>query len=117
MGCVGDPAQIHPFLTEIGRDRRSSGENPTDLGAAALHLAIRCASYDTVALLLGHRSISPNAIYPEGSGTTALHLAASLPRMDVLTLLLEQDDIDDTIRDGQGKTCLESQREGCCTGY
>ncbi|KAI0808977.1 Oxysterol-binding protein-domain-containing protein [Irpex lacteus] len=102
----GDPAQIHPFLTEIGRDRRSSGDY-ADLGAAALHLAIRCASYDTVALLLGHRSISPNAIYPAGSGTTALHLAASLPRMDALLLLLEQEGIDDTIRDNQGRTCLE----------
>ncbi|KAI0089766.1 Oxysterol-binding protein-domain-containing protein [Irpex rosettiformis] len=103
----GDPAQIHPFLTELGRDRRKSGEDTVDLGAAALHLAIRCASTDTVALLLGHRSISPNAIYPSGSGTTALHLAASLPRMDVLLLLLEQEGIDDTIRDSQGRTCLE----------
>ncbi|KAI0344300.1 hypothetical protein BDW22DRAFT_1327437 [Trametopsis cervina] len=106
----GDPAQIHPFLTEIGRERRNSGEDTVDLGAAALHLAIRCASCDTVSLLLGHRSISPNSVYPQGSGTTALHLAASLPRVDVLTLLLEQDTIDDSIRDSQGRTCLEAAR-------
>ncbi|KAJ3523915.1 hypothetical protein NM688_g8647 [Phlebia brevispora] len=101
----GDPALIHPFLTEIGRDKRQSTD--VDLGAAALHLAIRCASCDTVALLLGHRSISPNAVHPPGSGTTALHLAASLPRLDVVNLLLEQDGIDDTIRDSQGRTCLD----------
>ncbi|KIP04311.1 hypothetical protein PHLGIDRAFT_93663 [Phlebiopsis gigantea 11061_1 CR5-6] len=103
----GDPAQIHPFLTDIGRDRRQSAEGDVDLGAAALHLAIRCASCDTVALLLGHKSISPNAIHPPESGTTALHLAASLPRAEVVNLLLEQDGIDDTLRDSQGRTCLD----------
>jgi oxysterol-binding protein 1 len=36
-----------------------------------------------------------------------LHLAASLPRMDALTLLLDQEGIDDTIKDAQGRTCLE----------
>lgn len=50
---LGDPALIHPFLTEIGKDRRSSTSgqsqvqgkgNDYDTGAAALHLAIRCAS-------------------------------------------------------------------------
>ncbi|GJE89289.1 oxysterol-binding protein-domain-containing protein [Phanerochaete sordida] len=103
----GDPAQIHPFLADIGKERRSSEHGEVDLGAAALHLAIRCASCDTVALLLGHRSISPNAVHPPGSGTTALHLAASLPRLDVVSLLLEQEDIDDTLRDAQGRTCLD----------
>jgi hypothetical protein len=40
----GDTAVIHPFLTEIGKERRKSAEGDADLGAAALHLAIRCAS-------------------------------------------------------------------------
>ena len=62
---------------------------------------------DTISLLLSHRSISPNAVYPPGSGTTALHLAASLSRTDVVTLLLEQEGIDDSLRDNHGKTCLE----------
>lgn len=62
---------------------------------------------DTVSLLLAHRSIPPNAAHPPGSGITALHLAASLPRLDVVQLLLEQDGIDDTLRDSQGRTCLE----------
>ncbi|KAH9920538.1 Oxysterol-binding protein-domain-containing protein [Epithele typhae] len=103
----GDPARIHPFLTDITKDRRTSAESDTDLGAAALHLAIRCASCDTISLLSSHRSISPNAVYPPGSGTTALHLAASLSRTDVVNLLLEQEGIDDSLRDSQGKTCLE----------
>ncbi|KAI0933042.1 hypothetical protein AcW1_000018 [Taiwanofungus camphoratus] len=103
----GDPARIHPFLAEIGRDGRKSGEGDVDLGAAALHLSIRCASCDTVSLLLSHRSISPNAVYPSDSGITALHLAASLNRADVVNLLLEQEGINDTLKDSQGKTCLE----------
>ena len=43
---LGDPASIHPFLAEIGKDRRKSVDGSTDLdtGAAALHLAVRCAS-------------------------------------------------------------------------
>ena len=46
-------------------------------------------------------------MHPVGSGTTALHLAASLPRLDVVNVLLEQDGIDDTLRDAQGRTCLD----------
>lgn len=62
---------------------------------------------DTVALLLAHRAISPNSVHPPGSGTTALHLAASIARVDVVSMLLDQDGIDDTLRDSQGRTCLE----------
>ncbi|TFY74707.1 hypothetical protein EWM64_g9304, partial [Hericium alpestre] len=108
----GDPALIHPFLAEIGKEkeRRKSQDNEADVGAAALHLAIRVASKDIVALLLAHRSISPNAVHPPGSGTTALHLAASLGRADVVNLLLDQEGIDDTLRDRDGKTCKDVAR-------
>ena len=125
---LGDPALIHPFLAGLGKDRNSTRDNETDLGAAALHLAIRCASgaplgftatslllippvvVDTVSLLLSHRSISPNAVHPPASGTTALHLAASLGRADVVNLLLDQEGIDDTLRDSNGKTCIDVAR-------
>ncbi|KAI0268137.1 Oxysterol-binding protein-domain-containing protein [Gloeopeniophorella convolvens] len=106
----GNPSLIHPFLAEIGRERRKSREGAADPGAAALHLAIRCASIDTVSLLLSHRSISPNAVHPPTSGTTALHLAASLGRADVVCLFLEQEAIDDTLRDSNGKTCVDVAR-------
>ena len=64
----------------------------------------------TVQLLLSHRSISPNGIHPPGSGTTPLHLAASLGRADVVNLLLEQEGIDDSLRDSLGKTCRDLAR-------
>ena len=62
---------------------------------------------ETVTLLLSHRAISPNGVHPVGSGTTPLHLAASLGRVDIVTLLLEQDGIDDALRDRDGKTCKD----------
>lgn len=62
---------------------------------------------DTVALLLSHRAISPNGVHPPGSGTTALHLAASLGRVDIVNLLLEEEGINDTLRDAQGRTCRD----------
>ncbi|KAG0702561.1 Oxysterol-binding protein-domain-containing protein [Suillus ampliporus] len=99
----GDPALIHPFLTEIGKDRRKSVDGDLNTGAAALHLAIRCASVDTVQLLLSHRAISPNGVHPPGSGTTPLHLAASLGRADIIGMLLDQPGIDDTLRDNNAK--------------
>ncbi|KAH9475771.1 Oxysterol-binding protein-like protein 1 [Psilocybe cubensis] len=106
----GDPSVIHPFLAEISKDKRKSVDGDIDTGAAALHLAVRCGSVQTVALLLAHRAISPNGIHPPGSGTTALHLAASLGRADVVNLLLEQENIDDSIRDNQGRTCRDVAR-------
>lgn len=87
---------------------------------AVLHVSVSCPvcpvrcliapSGDTISLLLSHRSISPNAVYPPGSGTTALHLAASLSRTDVVNLLLDTEGIDDSLRDANGKTALEVAR-------
>ncbi|KAJ7674024.1 Oxysterol-binding protein-domain-containing protein [Mycena polygramma] len=117
----GDPALIHPFLAEIGKEKRKStsaaatsdgvdGDGAIDTGAAALHLAIRCASLETVTLLLSHRAISPNGVHPPGSGTTPLHLAAALGRADIVNLLLEQEGVDDTRVDAQGLTARECAR-------
>lgn len=45
----GDPTLIQPFLDEISRTKSDTGgqddvSEDYDMGAAALHLAIRCAS-------------------------------------------------------------------------
>jgi oxysterol-binding protein 1 len=53
-------------------------------------------------------------VHPQGSGTTPLHLAASLGRIDIVNLLLEQDGIDDTLRDIHGKTCREVAKSKEC---
>ena len=49
-------------------------------------------------------------MYPPESGTTPLHLAASIGRADIVALLLEQDGIDDTAKDVNGKTCKDVAR-------
>ncbi|KAF7368671.1 Oxysterol-binding protein [Mycena venus] len=120
----GDPALIHPFLAEIGKEKRKSADQQRssgggvssnlDTGAAALHLAIRCASLETVTLLLSHRAISPNGVHPPGSGTTALHLAASLGRADIVNLLLEQEAIDDTLLDKDRRSARDVARGKEC---
>ncbi|KAJ6551954.1 hypothetical protein B0H19DRAFT_1159455, partial [Mycena capillaripes] len=125
--------EIHPFLAEIGKEKRKSADqqrasgvsdasggngSKIDTGAAALHLAIRCASLETVTLLLSHRAISPNGVHPPGSGTTPLHLAASLGRADIVNLLLEHHpsasspttETDDTLVDAQGRTARDVAR-------
>ncbi|KZS91793.1 hypothetical protein SISNIDRAFT_456375 [Sistotremastrum niveocremeum HHB9708] len=104
---TGDLATIQPYLSDI---HKHAQDKDNDFGALALHLAIRCASVETVQLLLNQRSISPNATHPPNSLTTPLHLAASIGRADVVALLLDQPEINDTARDAQGKTALEVAR-------
>lgn len=62
---------------------------------------------DIIAVLLANRFIFPNAVYPLGSRTTPLHLAASEGRVDVVNLLLDQDGIDDSLLDINGKSCMD----------
>ncbi|CED83942.1 Oxysterol-binding protein [Phaffia rhodozyma] len=95
----GEIQRIHPFL----RDLSKPGSSP-DEGAAMLSKAIKCASYETVEIVLDNKSINPNKPH---IGTPALHLAAELGRADVVQLLLEQPIIDDTIKDDQDRTCMD----------
>jgi hypothetical protein len=49
-------------------------------------------------------------IHPPNSGTTPLHLATSLGRVDIVNLLPEQENVDDSLRDANGKTCRDIAR-------
>lgn len=62
---------------------------------------------DIIAVLLANRFVSPNVVYPSESGTTPLHLAASEGRVDVVNLLLDQEGIDDSLLDANGKSCKD----------
>lgn len=51
---------------------------------------------------------SPNSVNSQDSkGFTPLHLAAMLSRLDVVNLFLASDIVDDTIKDLNGRTCLD----------
>lgn len=66
-----------------------------------------CHLGDIVQLVLSSPAVSPNSIYPSGSTTTALHLATSLGRADVVSMLLDQVDIDDSLRDSDGRMAVD----------
>ncbi|KAJ6546618.1 Oxysterol-binding protein-domain-containing protein [Mycena sp. CBHHK59/15] len=126
----GDPALIHPFLAEIGKEKRKSADQrgssassvtnnssnasnsaALDTGAAALHLAIRCTSRagDGGAAALAPRDLAERRP-PAGVGTTALHLASALGRADIVNLLLDQESVDDTLRDREGRSARDVAR-------
>lgn len=69
-----------------------------------LHLAASFSSTKTFAELLLD-GIDVNCQNAEGQ--TALHIAARLGRQEIAELLLSRDEIDDTIRDKDGRTPVE----------
>lgn len=116
----GDAATITPLLAfyPSGSNTRrgsstaeSSPASPeqqqlTSLSVSTpLHLAVRCAKYPTVQLVLRHAPLTVNA--RDAKGQTPLHIAASLNRLDVVSLFLNEPSVDDMIRDAGGKTCLD----------
>ena len=60
---------------------------------------------DTVGIVMQRRPQDINARDPEGS--TPLHLASQLGRTEIVMLLMSQSNIDDTVRNSQGRTALE----------
>ncbi|KAN0064494.1 hypothetical protein ACQY0O_002122 [Thecaphora frezii] len=100
----GDRATLHPFLSAAKSDEGKVHEN-----TSPLHLAVRCAEYQVIEFCLDYKSIDVNAVETQ-HGNTALHFASSSGRDDVVQLLLDQEDIDDTVRNHQGKDALDVAR-------
>jgi ankyrin repeat protein len=98
----GDTASISKAI----RDTAEGGLEDTTI----LHLAIQCAEMPVVEYVLsdGAGSIDVNA--KDKDGNTPLHVAASQGRGHMVRLLLEQDGINDSIPNYQGRLPLDLAR-------
>lgn len=99
----GDHKALRLFLAKAETD---SKDQPVNELSSLLHMAVRCAEYQTVQFCLEQSKLDINAAESQ-NGNTPLHIAASLGRSDVVQLLLSIPSIDDTKRNTEGKEPLE----------
>ncbi|KAI8450499.1 exodeoxyribonuclease V [Phakopsora pachyrhizi] len=88
-----------PSQHSVSSDGPGSSSNP-------LHLAVQCSKLPTIQLVLSNVP-SSYLNSQDRSGQTPLHLACSMGRADVVNLFLGQAQLDDSIKDLEGRTCLE----------
>ncbi|SMQ48255.1 unnamed protein product [Zymoseptoria tritici ST99CH_3D7] len=91
----------------IAKATRSDGEAKLE-GTTILHLAIQCAETSVIEYVLSQQDTDINA--KDKDGNTPLAVAASLGRLAVVKILLEQNEINDSIANYQGKTALDLAR-------
>jgi hypothetical protein len=111
----GDTASISKAIRESDgrRTSTSSAVGGTSGGledTTILHLAIQCAEQPVIEYILsdGAGSIDVNA--RDKDGNTALHLAAQQGRGQAVKLLLEQEGINDSVANYQGRLPLDLAR-------
>ncbi|EHL00950.1 putative Oxysterol-binding protein like protein C2F12.05c [Glarea lozoyensis 74030] len=112
----GDTASISKAIRESDGHRMSTssatggGSSGALEDTTILHLAIQCAEQPVIEYILsdGAGSIDINA--RDKDGNTALHLAAQQGRGQAVKLLLEQDGINDSIANYQGRLPLDLAR-------
>lgn len=97
----GDSSALAPFL-----DKDPTKPGPVRELTSPLHLAVRCAESSTIKLILQNKNIDINLVESQ-YGNTALHLASSTGRADVVQEFLSIKEIDDNIRNADGRDPLE----------
>ncbi|CDU25729.1 related to SWH1-Member of an oxysterol-binding protein family [Sporisorium scitamineum] len=98
----GDQQALIPLL----RPTNTKSENAlAKESTSPLHLAVRCADFNIIAFLLNCKHIDLNAVEAQ-HGNTPLHIASASGRDDVVQLLLEQQDVDDSKLNRDGKDAL-----------
>jgi ankyrin repeat protein len=75
--------------------------------SGALHLACSFATRDIVKHILKRVEIRQCINVQNEKGNTPMHIAATSSRRDIIDLLLEIEDVNDTIRNVDGKTPLD----------
>ena len=73
-----------------------------------LHISASLAKLDHFKKILDWSNLSVNIQNPQ-DGSTALHIASRLGRYEIVEYLLSLKEIDDTLIDNDGRTCLD-----CC---
>jgi len=71
-----------------------------------LHIAASLASLDDFKRIFIWSGLNPNS-YNSSDGSTSLHLAVRLNRPDIVEYLLSLKDIDDTLKDIEGLSCVD----------
>lgn len=94
------------YLSMILKDLNTTPLEFTSPYGNLLHIAASLASLEVFKRILVWSGLSPNSVnYNDGS--TALHLAVRLKRPDIVEYLLNLKDIDDTIKDIEGLSCVD----------
>lgn len=110
----GDTAAISKALKDTTSADASEGRASTSSlsasgleGTTVLHLAVQCADVTVMEYILASSSSHVDVNARDRDGNTPLHIAAMLSRAPVVRLLLDQQHIDDTITNYQGRSPLD----------
>lgn len=97
-------------LSKIFEDLHTSPLDFTSPYGNILHISASLSTLEDFKNLLIWSKLSPNSVN-SNDGSTTLHLAVRLNRQDIVEYLLTLTDIDDTMRDIEGLTCVDYCRK------
>lgn len=116
----GDTAAITKILRDesaasSGEERRGSASsmgagapNSSSLdGTTLLHLAVQCADTSVIEYVLTNSAGLIDINTRDKDGNTPLHIASNLSRAPVVHILLDQNGINDSLTNYQGRTALD----------
>ncbi|TIB77885.1 hypothetical protein E3Q23_01066 [Wallemia mellicola] len=114
MFYISDSQIVHLSLSQPSANDTAAIKDVVDSQNAAgvLLLAVKAANPPTISYLLSLDSIDPNEV--DQDGNTALHIAASINRADVVELLLQNDAINDSVRNNNARTAFEICKSESC---
>ena len=113
-------------LSVIFKDLNTTPRDFTSPYGNILHISASLANLEDFKRIFIWSGLNPNGVNTN-DGSTALHVAVRLNRPDIVEYLLSLKDIDDTIKDIEGLTCIdychknkqlykifEGKKETCC---
>ena len=108
VGSEKDPRTSTSSLTST-----NGASGPLE-GTTVLHLSVQCAEVPVVEYILSIATTNPGVDVDlngrDRDGNTALHLASSLGRTQIVRLLLEQQAINDSVQNYQGRMPIDLAR-------